>query len=49
MKKNQRTLAAYSHRETIMISVISMLADPNGDSANVDAAVKVVMDTSALL
>lgn len=27
--------------ETIMISVISMLADPNGDSpANVDAAVK---------
>lgn len=28
--------------ETIMISVISMLADPNGDSpANVDAAVSV--------
>lgn len=28
--------------ETIMISVISMLADPNGDSpANVDAAVRV--------
>lgn len=31
--------------ETIMISVISMLADPNGDSpANVDAAVSVLVD-----
>ena len=30
--------------ETIMISVISMLADPNGDSpANVDAAVSVLV------
>lgn len=30
--------------ETIMISVISMLADPNGDSpANVDAAVSLVI------
>lgn len=29
--------------ETIMISVISMLADPNGDSpANVDAAVRLL-------
>lgn len=30
--------------ETIMISVISMLADPNGDSpANVDAAVSLLI------
>lgn len=30
--------------ETIMISVISMLADPNGDSpANVDAAVRLLV------
>ncbi len=30
--------------ETIMISVISMLADPNGDSpANVDAAVSLML------
>lgn len=30
--------------ETIMISVISMLADPNGDSpANVDAAVSITL------
>lgn len=30
--------------ETIMISVISMLADPNGDSpANVDAAVSIIL------
>lgn len=35
--------------ETIMISVISMLADPNGDSpANVDAAVRLSMHTSPL-
>lgn len=33
--------------ETIMISVISMLADPNGDSpANVDAAVSTFCHTS---
>jgi ubiquitin-protein ligase len=32
--------------ETIMISVISMLADPNGDSpANVDAAVRYLPDS----
>lgn len=31
--------------ETILISVISMLADPNGDSpANVDAAVRAFID-----
>lgn len=35
--------------ETIMISVISMLADPNGDSpANVDAAVSASESTHAL-
>ncbi|KAK0132029.1 Ubiquitin-conjugating enzyme E2 G1 [Merluccius polli] len=33
--------------ETIMISVISMLADPNGDSpANVDAAVSIITKAS---
>lgn len=34
--------------ETIMISVISMLADPNGDSpANVDAAVSLIFTWGA--
>lgn len=36
--------------ETIMISVISMLADPNGDSpANVDAAVSALVDLEKLI
>ena len=35
--------------ETIMISVISMLADPNSDSpANVDAAVSCITDSISL-
>lgn len=36
--------------ETIMISVISMLADPNGDSpANVDAAVSLIYFSTSVL